>query len=310
MGAVTRHTGMGNGQPDHRTRLRWACAVTLMLVAAQIIGFVVTGSLALLTDTVHAVVDAAGLFMALIAANLALRPSDPKRTWGFRRVEVIAALAQATLLIAVAVVAFVEGVRRLITPPHIQGDELLIFGIIGFLANAAQALLLASGRRSNLNMRGAFLEVLNDMLGSLGVVVAAVVIAITGYQRADAIAGLFIAALIVPRAFALLHDSADVLMEFTPKELDLDQVREHLLSIDHVRSVHDLHASTVSTGLPTLTAHVVVDDDCFEQGHAPEVLHDLKQCVAEHFPVSIQHTTFELETDHSAKAEPGVTIHY
>jgi cobalt-zinc-cadmium efflux system protein len=145
-------------------------------------------------------------------------------------------------------------------------------------------------------MRAAFLEVLNDAFGSLGVIVAAIVIATTGFLQADAVAGLLIAALIVPRAFLLLRETARVLMEFTPKGLDLNEVRRHILELDHVADVHDLHASTVATGLPTLTAHVVVDDECFTDGHAAEVLHEVRRCVAEHFPVSIQHSTFQIET--------------
>jgi cobalt-zinc-cadmium efflux system protein len=135
----------------------------------------------------------------------------------------------------------------------------------------------------------------------------AVVIATTGFQRADAIAGPLIAALIVPRAVKLLRETTSVLMEFTPKGLDLDGVRRHILALDHVKDVHDLHASTVATGLPTLTAHVVVDDECFTDGHAAEMLHDVKQCVAEHFEV--RHSTFQIETERIASREPDATRH-
>ena len=137
----------------------------------------------------------------------------------------------------------------------------------------------------------------------------AVVIATTGFQRADAIAGPLIAALIVPRAVKLLRETTSVLMEFTPKGLDLDGVRRHILALDHVKDVHDLHASTVATGLPTLTAHVVVDDECFTDGHAAEMLHDVKKCVAGHFEVSIHHSTLQIETQHIADHEPDVAKH-
>ena len=158
-------------------------------------------------------------------------------------------------------------------------------------------------------MRAAFLEVLNDALGSLGVIIAAIVIATTGFMQADAIAGLLIATLIVPRAFKLMRETTGVLMEFTPKGLDLDKVRSHILELDHVKDVHDLHASTVATGLPTLTAHVVVDDECFTDGHAAQTLHEIKDCVAGHFEVSIHHSTFQIETEHIAEHEPEISKH-
>lgn len=280
----------------HRVRLWWAFGITATIVLAQAVGAVITGSLALLTDTAHALVDASGLLVALVAAHLMLRPPSPKRTWGFRRIEVMAALAQSTLLSVVGVYAAVEGVRRLFAPPEVPAFELLVFGVIGLVANVAALAILASSRSANLNMRAAFLEVLNDALGSVGVIVAAVVIATTGFHEADAVAGLFIAALIVPRAFALLREATRVLMEFTPEGLDLDEVRRHILALEHVRDVHDLHASTVATGLPTITAHVVVDDVCFTTGHAVETLELIRECVRSHFDVSIEHSTFQLET--------------
>lgn len=299
------------GRPgDHRRKLWIAFSITATIVVAQAVGSVITGSLALLTDTAHAVADASGLLVALIAATLMLKPADSKRTWGFRRIEVIAALGQATLLLAVGLYAAIEGVRRLFEPPEVPATELLVFGILGLVANAAAITVLASSRSANFNMRAAFLEVLNDALGSLGVIVAAIVIGTTGFQRADAIAGLFIAALIVPRAVRLMCETTSVLMEFTPPGLDLDEVRRHILALDHVSDVHDLHASTVATGLPTLTAHVVVADECFTDGHAAAMLHEVRQCVAEHFEVSIHHSTFQIETEHIAHHEPDATRHH
>ncbi|MEV8027502.1 MULTISPECIES: cation diffusion facilitator family transporter [Cellulosimicrobium] len=312
MGAGHSHgpaDATGGAAPDLRRRLAIVFGLTSTVVVAQAIGSWVTGSLALLTDTAHALTDATGLLVALIAATLMLRPANKHRTWGFRRIEVIAALAQATLLIVVGVYAAVEGVRRLVEPPEVQSSELLVFGIVGLVANITGIVILSSSRGANFNMRAAFLEVLNDALGSLGVIVAAIVITTTGFQRADAIAGLFIAALIVPRAVTILRETTSVLMEFTPKGLDLDQVRAHILGLAHVRDVHDLHASTVATGLPTISAHVVVDDECFTDGHAPTILHDIRECVAEHFPVSLEHSTFQLETERLREHEPADTRH-
>lgn len=294
---------------DHRKKLWIALALTGTIVIAQLVGAFVTGSLALLVDTAHAAADATGLVVALIAATLMLKPTNNKRTWGFRRIEVLAALGQATLLLVVGVFAAVEGIQRLFDPPNVPGAELLIFGVIGLAANVASLLVLNSSRGSNFNMRAAFLEVLNDALGSLGVIVAAIVIWTTGFQQADAIAGLFIAALIVPRAAKLMRETTRVLMEFTPEGLDLGEVRHHIMSLDHVHDVHDLHATTIATGLPTLTGHVVVADECFRDGHAAQVLEQVRHCVAEHFEVSIHHSTFQIETQHIAQHESGLAHH-
>ena len=290
------HSHGGSGSSTARTRLAIAFAITSVIVLAQAIGSVVTGSLALLTDTAHALVDASGLLVALIAATMMLRPASSSRTWGFARIEVLAALAQATLLIVVGTYTAVEGISRLTDPPDVPSGELLIFGVIGLVANIAAILILAGGKDSSLNMRAAFLEVLNDALGSLGVITAAIVIQLTGFQQADALAGLFIAALIVPRAFRIMAETLRILMEYTPKGVDLDQVREHILALDHVQDVHDLHASTIGTGLPVISAHVVIDDECFESGHAPQILEQIISCVKEHFPVSFEHATIQLET--------------
>ena len=168
--------------------------------------------------------------------------------------------------------------------------------------------LLARSRSRNLNMRAAFLEVVNDALGSVAVLVAALVIATTGWLRADAVVSILIGLLILPRTLHLLRETTDVLLESAPRGLDLDQVRQHLLAIEHVHAVHDLHASQIATQLPVLTAHVVVDDSCFHDGHAPQMLDQLQNCLASHFPVSIEHSTFQLEpvshADHEAAAHP------
>lgn len=295
--------------PDFRKKLWIAFGITAFIIVVQLVGAVLTGSLALLTDTVHAITDASGLLVALIAATLMLRPPTAKRTWGFRRIEVIAALGQATLLLGIGVYAAIEGVRRLIEPPEVPAIELLIFGVLGLLANVVALAVLASSREANFNMRAAFLEVLNDALGSLGVIVAAIVIATTGFQQADAIAGLLIVVLIVPRAYILMRETLRVLMEFTPEGLDLDEVRRHIMALEHVIDVHDLHASTVATGLPVLTAHIVVKDECFVSGHVAQQLQAVQECVSKHFDVAIHHSTFQIETADIAAHEPDVLKH-
>lgn len=289
--------------PDVRRKLAIAFGITVTILMAQAVGTVLTGSLALLTDTIHMLIDSSGLLVALIAATLMRRPPSPTRTWGFRRIEVLAALGQATVLAVVGVYVVYEAISRLQDPPEVPATTLIVFGVIGLLGNVVSLLVLASDRRANLNMRAAFLEVLNDALGSVGVIVAAIVIATTGWQRADTLAGLFIAMLIVPRAITLIREAVAILMETTPRGLDLEEVREHVLGLDHVLDVHDLHASTVATGLPIISAHVVVDDECFRDGHAVETLQNLKTCLAGHFDVAIHHCTFQLETLSVARDE-------
>ena len=243
------------------------------------IGALWTNSLALIIDAGHMLVDASGLLIALLAASLALRPPSPERTWGYRRAEVLAAGAQAAVLLAVGSYAFIEGVRRLLEPPDVTATGLLVFGVIGLLGHLISMMVLSSGRGANLNMRAAFLEVVND-----------------------ALAGMLIAALIVPRAVTILREASSILLESTPPGLDLEDVRKHLLAVPHVQGVHDLHASTIATGLPVLTAHVVLDDSCFHDGHSACMLGDLQECVAAHFDVSVEHSTFQLEPfDHAER---------
>jgi cobalt-zinc-cadmium efflux system protein len=190
--------------------------------------------------------------------------------------------------------ALVEGIRRLFEPPEISSGALLFFGVVGLVANIASLLVLLSGRKQNLNMRAAFLEVLNDALGSVGVIASAIAITAFGWYQADAVAGILIALLISPRTLLLLRTAGSVLLESTPPGLDLQDVRRHLLELPHVIAVHDLHASQVSTDLPTLTAHVVVDDGLNGEESA-QLLRSLQVCVSDHFPISIEHSTFQIE---------------
>ena len=214
-----------HASPAHRWRLAVAFAITTAVLLAEVAGALITGSLALLVDAAHMLTDAGGLMMALLASTLMARPPTARRTWGFLRAEVLAALAQAAILLAVGLYAFIEGLQRLFAPPEVASGPLLLFGILGLAGNLASLAVLGSGRGANLNMRAAFLEVLNDALGSVAVIASALVIATTGWTQVDAIVSLLIAALIVPRALILLRDTIEVLMETTPKGLDLDEVR-------------------------------------------------------------------------------------
>lgn len=299
--------GHGAGQQaDHRGRLLTVLAITSTVLIVEVIGATVSGSLALLADAGHMLTDVAGLTLAWVASVLAQRPATLARTWGYRRAEVLAAAGQAAVLLAVGGFVLVEGIRRLIDPPEVASGAMVIFGVIGLTGNMIGIAILARARSENLNMRAAFLEVVNDALGSVAVLIAAAVIAATGWTRADALASLLIGALIIPRTLKLLRESIDVLLESTPKGLELSAVREHLLQVDHVLAVHDLHASQVATGLPVLTAHVVVDDTCFHDGHLPRLLDQLQQCLAGHFDV--EHSTIQFEAGSHAAHEPSAHL--
>jgi cobalt-zinc-cadmium efflux system protein len=277
--------------------------ITVVVLVAEIVGAVVSGSLALLADAGHLLSDVAGLTLAWVASVLAQRPVTLARTWGFRRAEVLAAVGQAAVLLAVGGFVIVEAIRRLVEPAEVASGAMVAFGVVGLVGNLIGIAVLMGARADNLNMRAAFLEVVNDALGSAAVLVAAVVIAATGWARADAVASLLIGALIIPRTLMILRESIDVLLESTPRGLKLSEVREHLLQVDEVLAVHDLHASQVATGLPVLTAHVVVGDSCFRDGNLPALLDRLQHCVAGHFDVG--HSTFQFEAGDHAAHEPS-----
>lgn len=308
---MARHrTGHHPNHPAHSSgvssarRLAAVLTISAAILVVEVVGAVVAGSLALLADAGHVLTDACGLSLALAAAVLARRPTSAARTWGFLRAEVLAAAAQAAVLLAVGCFVVVESVRRLLEPPEVASTAMAVFGLVGLAGNAAAIAVLARARHDDLNLRAAFLEVVNDALGSVAVLLAAAAIAVTGWQRADALASLLIGGLILPRTWRLLRETVDVLLEATPRGLDLAEVRGHIRSLAHVRDVHDLHASRVSSRLPVLTAHVVVDDACFREGQLPRLLDELQACLAGHFDV--EHSTFQFEAsghlEHEAAA--------
>ncbi|GAA2025555.1 cation diffusion facilitator family transporter [Terrabacter terrae] len=301
MGDGHAHQHGGPGLADHRGRLAAVLGVTVAVLVVEVIGALISGSLALLADAGHMLTDVAGLTLGLIAAVLARRPATAARTWGYRRAEVLGAAAQAAVLLAVGIFVLVEGVRRLLEPPEVTSGVMLVFGVVGLVGNLIGLAILAGGRGDNLNMRAAFLEVANDALGSVAVLLAAAVIATTGWLRADAVASLLIGVLIIPRTLRMLRETVDVLLESTPKGLDLEEVRGRILRLEHVHDVHDLHASLVATGLPVLTAHVVVDESCFHDGHLGPMLDELQASIATDFDVT--HSTIQFEAAEHAGHE-------
>jgi cobalt-zinc-cadmium efflux system protein len=300
---------VGAGHSHHplaesaKGRLTAVLAVAGVVLVVEVVGAVVSGSLALFADAGHMLTDVAGLTLAVIAARLVGRPATAERTWGFQRAEVLAAAGQAAVLLAVGGYVIVEGVRRLVVAPDVASTAMIVFGIVGLIGNLVAVGILYGARHHSMNTRAAFLEVANDALGSVAVLVAAVAIAVTGWERADAVASLLIGALILPRTWRLLRESVDVLLESTPKDLDLSVVREHVMRVDHVIAIHDLHASQLATNLPTFSAHVVVDDACFHDGHLKTLLDDIQGCLAGHFDV--EHSTIQFEAASHAAHEPA-----
>ncbi|SPT53079.1 Cadmium, cobalt and zinc/H(+)-K(+) antiporter [Actinomyces bovis] len=284
-----------HGAAAPTSRLAIALGLTSLVLLGEVVVGLLTGSLALLADAGHMATDSIGLVVALLAAHLSTRPATDTCTWGLRRAEVIGAALQASALVLVGISVSVHAVMHLFSPPELRPAGVLAMGVVGLAANMASLAVLAGKREENLNLRAAFLEVLGDALGSVAVIGAAITTALTGWQRADAVASLLIAALIVPRAVVLLRAAGAVLLDLSPAGLDLGQVRQHLLGLDDVLSVHDLHAWSVSTDLPVLTAHVVISEEAATQGSGEEVLDALQNCVAEHFPLKVRHTTFQLE---------------
>ncbi|MBT3164113.1 cation transporter [Streptomyces sp. Vc74B-19] len=307
MGAGHDH-GHAHGVPAgatasaaYRGRLRIALAITIGVMVVQIVGGLLADSLALVADSAHMATDAVGLGMALLAIHFASRPPSERRTFGLARAEILAALANCVLLLGVGGYVLYEAVQRFVTPAATEGGLAAVFGAIGLVANLVSLSLLMRGQKESLNVRGAFLEVAADALGSVTVILASLVIVTTGWTAADPIASLVIALMIVPRTLKLLRETLDVLLEAAPKGVDMAQVRAHILDTPGVEDVHDLHAWTITSGMPVLSAHVVVSADTLNAIGHEKMLHELQGCLGDHFDV--QHCTFQLEPRGHAEHE-------
>jgi len=295
-------THAGREPAAHGGRLLAVFSITLATLAVQVVGSLLSGSLALLADAGHLGTDVAALGLALLAAWFARRPASASKTFGYRRVEILAAAVNAVLLLGVAGFVLVEASRRLADPPEVQGAVMLAVALGGLAANAVCLWLLHPAQARSLNLRGAYLEVLGDLLGSAAVVAAALVILVTGVRAADPVASGLVALAILPRTWHLLREAVDVLLEGAPRDVDLDEVRRHIRQVPGVTGCHDLHAWTITSGMPVLSAHVVVSE-----GTAPgRVLDALGDCLGEHF--DIEHSTFQLEPaghrDHEGRTCP------
>jgi cobalt-zinc-cadmium efflux system protein len=270
------------------------------MLAVEVGGGIGANSLALLADAGHVLTDVVGVGMAILAIWFAGRPATNGRTYGYLRLEIVAAVTNAFLLFGVAAFILYEAWRRLSEPPEVASGLMLVVALVGLGANAASMFLLRGAQRESLNMRGAYLEVMGDFLGSGAVIIAAIVIALTGWTTADAVASAAIALLILPRMFSLLREATDVLLEATPKGVDMDHVRQHILDAPGVVDCHDLHAWTITSGMNVVSAHVILAD-----GADPAVTLDaLCACLSDDF--DIEHSTFQLETVDRRRVEERV----
>jgi len=280
---------------SNRRLLALSLAITSVVMVVQIVGAALSGSLALLADAAHMFTDAAALVIALLASTVAARPANDRRTFGYQRAEVFGALVNAVILIVLSGWVAVEGVRRLVDPGEVEvaGGLMLVVAIVGLVANGVAMWLLGAAQRTSINVRGAYLEVMGDLIGSAAVIVAAIVIVTTGWVQADAIASLFIAAMIIPRAIGLLREVMSVLAESAPKGTHVAEIRDHILSTPGVVDAHDVHVWQLTRGAPVFTAHVVVEDEALRDGRAAGILTRLQSCLSDHFDV--EHSTFQLE---------------
>jgi cobalt-zinc-cadmium efflux system protein len=294
---------MGHHDHEHGAGNRRALAIVLALTAGftvvEIIGGLLTGSLALLADAGHMLSDNLSLGLALFAAWLAQRPATPNRSFGYRRAEILAALANGVTLVAVSIWVFVEAYSRLKDPPEVLGTPMLLVAVLGLLVNAACAVILYRSGGESLNVEGAMRHVFADALGSVGAIVAAAVIILTGWRYADPLISVAIGFLILGSSWKLLKDSTNILLEATPPDLDATEVGRKMASAEGITEVHDLHIWTITSGFPALSAHVLVgsQEDC----HARR--RDLEDLLAREYGIS--HTTLQVDHvgDHHASLQ-------
>ncbi len=267
--------------------------MAIVYLLAQVIGGLLTGSLALLADSGHLLTDVLGLSMALAAIRFARRPATPGKTYGFYRAEILAALVNSVLLLGVAVWIFIAAWERVRSPVEVNALPMLLVAIGGLAVTITGARLLHAGASESLNMRGAFLELIGDLLGAVGTIIAAVVILTSGWTVADPIISAAIGVLILPRAWALLRSVVDVLLEATPRHLDTREIEQAMIDVPGVDSVHDLHVWTISSGFDALSGHVLTNGRSSQ-----EVLHDLRGMLHDRF--AIEHMTLQVEgRDHA-----------
>ena len=274
----------------NKKRLGVVLALTTAYLVAEVVGGLLTGSLALLADAGHMLSDVAGLALALIAIRFAESPATPERTYGYYRVEILAALTNAIILIGISIYILYEAYERFRNPPQVQSGAMLAVAAVGLAVNIVGIYLLRSASEESLNMKGAYFEVLSDMLTSIGVIVAAFIMLTTGWYYADPLISAGIGLFILPRTWMLLRDAVGVLLEGTPSDVNLTALRDAIIGIPCVADVHDLHVWSLTSGVNAMSAHVVLDN-----GEASDnLLTRIRQRITSDF--TIAHVTIQVET--------------
>lgn len=298
MGAGHGHgSGGGTSASRHKGSLKWALAMTGTFLVVEVVGGLWTGSLALLADAAHMATDVGGLFMALVAVRFAERPATPQMTYGFVRTEVLSALVNAVVLLVVTVFVLREAWARLFAPVEILGGPMLAVAVAGLVVNLISMRMLHAGSKESLNLKGAYFEVLADMLGSVGVILAALVVMFTGWTIVDPIIGAAIGLFIVPRTWILLKSALRILLEGAPAHVDTGLLRQRLIEVPGVVDVHDLHVWTLTSGLDAMSGHLVVGD----MERAGPVLAAARDAMHEDF--GITHATIQIEDAAVAQTE-------
>ncbi len=299
---MSEHSHGVSANADKR-HLVTALGLIVGFVVVEVIAAFVSGSVVLLADAGHMLSDAGAIGASIWAISLAARPARGVWTFGFKRAEILSAAGNGVTLLVVGALITVEAIRRLIDPPPVAGLAVLFVALLGVAVNIGASWVLAKANRSSLNVEGAFQHIVTDLYAFVATLLAGIIILATGFRRADSIASLIVVALMLRAAYGLLRDSGRVLLEAAPDGVDLDDLRKHLMDAEHVTDVHDLHAWTVTSDLPALSAHVVVTNDCFVSGHCPQILDRLQECLEGHFDV--EHSTFQLEPAGHAAHETG-----
>ena len=301
--AEARHGRRRGSVGTDRRLLIVALALLIAFMAFEVGAAVFANSLALLADAGHMLVDVGAIACSLLAINLAARPETGSHTYGLKRGEILAAAANAIALLVVAALVTFGAIGRLVHPVSVHGAVLIVVATVGVAVNLAATVTMSRANRQSLNIEGAYKHILTDLYGFAGTLIAGIVIVTTGFDRADPIASLVVVLLMLRAAAQLLRPAVHILLEATPDDIDLEEVRRHLIELPEVQSVHDLHAWTLTSALPILTAHVVVSDECFRSGDAGRVLDHLQGCLSGHFDVA--HSTLQFESAGHLEHELG-----
>ena len=278
-----------------RRRLWIALIINAVFLLFEVVGGILTNSLALLADAGHMLTDVAALLLAVFVSTLAEKPATPKRTYGLLRAEVLGALANGAALVIIVGMILWEAWRRIGISQEIHATGMLVIAVLGLLANAGSAWVLFGSRNVTVNLRGAFLHMIADALGSVGAIAAGVVILFTGWTPVDLVASLVISVFILWGSWDLISETVNILLEATPKDIDFYEVQKALLEIDHIQDVHDLHIWTIASGIPSMSAHIRLSSECSDTNHWQECLYTTQKMIRERF--GIVHSTFQFEPE-------------